>query len=172
MRKLLIPLVIISCIALFLTGCNKEIVIEYTKLTTLEEVPVKIMENIREIDLQRGAWAFQNGDWYGTELNYFMVCGGENYVNGYDVEVKKIVGKERSSQAFRIIDIYLTPFITEIESDMKTPYSEGLEYPIVIFRIDTKYGDKDSISRGISLGDPGSDDYKIDLELMPNYPPE
>ena len=173
MRKLIISLILICSIFLFFSGCsNKEIVIEYTKIVDEADVPVKIMENIRELDLQRGAWAFHIGDWYETEKFYVMFCGGE--ADGYDVQMNGIAYSESSSQGGIIMDVYLTPFIEE-SSTTKTQYSEGLTYPIVVYRVDTMFGIDDELSR-VYIGEFEPDTLKIDLdlveqlEILPNYP--
>ena len=173
MRNAIIIILLLLVSSLMLLGCDgEEIVIDYTKLTTIDEVPPKIMENIRDLELKHGIWQFKIGEWYESENLYFMLCGGEEFIEGYDVEVKKIVASEQSSEGWKITSVYLHPYISEIHVEESAKYSDGLAYPIVIFRVDTKYGRDDRVGNGASFGDPSNPVSGVDLEIQPNYPPK
>ena len=151
---------------------------EYEKIVSKNQVPVEIWEGlsgINSLELTRGSYYFL-GKHYNTEGIYFLLCGGQEFVNGYDVniidmryEVTGASGNEVSHKALpskrsQIRYGYFEPTVEEISSEKSFTYCEGFEYPFVIFKISTKVCDNDRFSRKVPTTIEG-----VYLENKQNY---
>ena len=127
---------------------------EFTKIEDVDAVPTMIKDGLDNLDLRRGVWEFKVPDDEDGSVLYYLVCGGEQFSDGYDVDTLKIKytpgsGDQVNSGGYWY-DAFFTPYIAEESSMTSTPYSQGLSYPVVLFRIDTGFGDHDRITEVVT----------------------
>src|SRR6056297_2319541 len=119
----IIVALILLMLVLSILSKDEEIVIEYSQITDENNLPEKIVENIKQIEFERGFWEF-GGDFYKTEDIYFVICGGEKYKDGYDVEIvntRLYINDSRRTLKGKIIKwARYTPVIVEKESRQKS----------------------------------------------------
>lgn len=155
-EKALYIILVLTVLILVLNIFSKdeEIVIEYSKITDENYLPEKILENMKQIEFKRGFWEF-GGDFYETEDIYFVICGGEKYKDGYDVEIvdtRLYVNDSRRTPKWEAIEwARYTPIIIEKEIGHKSILNGITDYPIVVFRIETRFGENDILSASMNI---------------------
>ncbi len=169
----IIATLIVIVLMLSILSKDKEIVIEYSQITDENDLPEKVAENIKQIEFKRGFWEF-GGDFYGTEDIYFVICGGERYKDGYDVEIvdtRLYINDSRRTLKGEVIKwARYTPVIIEKESRQKSILEDVTEYPIVVFKIETRFGKDDTLSTLMYIyNEEDPDIFKEKLEKQPNF---
>lgn len=168
----IVALIVLTLI-LSIFSKDEEIIIEYSQITDENNLPEKIVENMKQIDFKIGFWEF-GGDFYGTKDIYFVICGGEKYQEGYDVEIidtRLYINDSRRSLKGEVIKwARYTPVIIEKESSQKSILEDVTKYPIVVFKIETRFGENDTLSTLMYIyceEDPNI--FKEKLEKQPNF---
>jgi len=173
--KILYIIVALILLTLILSVISKDekIAIEYSQITDENDLPEKIVENIKQIEFKRGFWEF-GGDFYGTEDIYFVICGGERYKDGYDVEIvdtRLYINDSRRTLKGKIIKwARYTPVIVEKESRQKSILEDITDYPVVVFKIETRFGEDDTLSTLMYIyNEEDPNIFKEKLEKQPNF---
>ena len=68
-----------------------------------------------------------------------------DYQQGFDIDTTVIKFNFGGGSRGQPYEAYFTPYLTEMTDASIMPYSEGLEFPVVIFRIDSIFDEKDTI---------------------------
>lgn len=100
--------------------------ISYEKLTSKDDIPKAVLEKIYETKLERGTYVFTNH--FTDEYAYLVICGGEEFKQGYEVNLKKISFKDDWKR-------YIEVKIAELRSNSSPTYCKDKTSPFVIFRI-------------------------------------
>ncbi len=136
--------------------------IDFEKIVSRDEIPEKIwsgLGGIKSLELKRGSYYFLGSN-YETEGIYFLLCGGEDFAAGYDIEILEMKYQVTSSGSSgislkfdpakeQIFAGYFEPLVKEISTDSSFEYCKGFKYPFVVFKINTKIIDNDKFARKV-----------------------
>ncbi len=120
---------------LLIAGVRNEIIdFEFEKITNTSKVPAVIQEVLAETELERGAYFFSSN--FTDKDAYLIVCGGEEFKKGYDVDINShkyhclaVDGDKKTMYGTYELDI------TENSSSLPYEYSSESRFPFVVFKI-------------------------------------
>lgn len=129
---------------------NDDFEISFTKITTKEDVPESVLDNIKQLNadnnLERGLWCF-NPEFFEVDKFYFMICGGSSYPDKYDVKITDYKHEyynpniRRSDEQHIFSNLSCQISVEEMAAN-SYDYSEGIKYPVVILVINERHADK------------------------------
>ncbi|QOR34482.1 hypothetical protein IMX26_13440 [Clostridium sp. 'deep sea'] len=114
----------------------------YKKLTKSSQIPAVVKQELDKVNLQRGIYFFSN-QFTGSD-SYLVICGGNEFRAGYDVDVKSVKYVSivsNSSEPVRQDGSHSSLYgfyefnLDEKQSKIAYNYSEKRNYPIIVYRI-------------------------------------
>lgn len=149
---------------------------EFRKVTERSDIPDDIWEAIGELELNRGSAGFTRMD-YAGDTTWMLLCGGEDYANGYDVEITDIrygivgwlneIGEQNTTpiaDTDRVYSGVFLPYINEIATDEIMEYAVEAAFPYVLFEITSSVLEYDYINGQIIMASGISEDNLLSLQ--------
>lgn len=143
---------------------------DWRKVTSKADVPEAVMEAIGQLELDRGSAGFTRMD-FGGESTWMLLCGGEDFTDGYDAEINLIrygiVGwlsesGERNgtptADTDRVYAGVFLPYIRETAIATVYDYAEDAEYPFVLFEITSTVLEYDYLNGQVIVASDNRDD--------------
>ena len=104
----------------------------FTKVIKTQDIAPQVYKDLKQIDeeedLQRMVYFFEHGN-KQNEVSYVAFCGGEDYKNGYDVNIVSLKGTKEDYKEVLFFDFNIKEStISQVE------YVSDFSRPIVIFK--------------------------------------
>ena len=117
----------------------------YEVVQSKEEIPANIWSEIELLNLDRGMYHFEQRD-YGADAYYGLICGGEEYKDGYQISFERYNEAAVLSSSDVVGDIMFT--VREYGNKGKMAYAEGFKYPFVVIKVQGRRNNQPHTLRG------------------------